>query len=65
VKLEAKVRISRSVRSIKGIIDCSEVVTPQVELNGAVGEAWIGKPPMQCRRTKLIFVVRIDDPFLD
>ncbi len=33
----------------------SEVVTPQVELDGAVGEVPILQPPMKCVRTKLIF----------
>jgi len=45
--------------------DDSEVGAPQVELNGAVGEALITNPPQQCERTKLIFDVRIDNPFLD
>ena len=45
--------------------NCSEIGTPQVELNGAVGEALVKQPPLQCVRTKLIFDVRIDDPFLD
>jgi len=45
--------------------NCGEVVTPPVELNGAVGEAIITYHPLQRPRTKLIFDVRIDDPFLD
>ena len=45
--------------------NCSEVVAPQEELNGGVGEALVTKPPLQCLRMKLIFDVRIDDPFLD
>jgi len=45
--------------------NCSEVGTPQVELDGAVGEALIQQPYMQCIRTKLIFDVRINDPLLD
>ncbi len=45
--------------------NCSEVGTPQEELNGAVGEALIKQLPMQNLRTKLIFDVRIDYPFLD
>ena len=43
----------------------SEVGSPQLELNGAVGEALVQKSPLQCPRTKLIFDVRIDNPFLD
>ena len=43
----------------------SEVGTPQVELNSAVGEALFLQPLPQRLRTKLIFDVRIDDPFLD
>ena len=35
--------------------NCSEVVALPVELNGAVGEALVLQPPMQCVRTKLIF----------
>jgi len=45
--------------------DCSEVGAPQVELDGAVGEALVLQPPLQCPRTKKFFDVRIDDPFLD
>jgi len=45
--------------------NCSEVGAPQVELDGAVGEALVLHPPLQCPRTKLIFDVRIDDPCLD
>jgi len=45
--------------------NCNEVGKPQVELDGAVGEALIEQPPLQCLRTKLIFNVGIDDPFLD
>ena len=41
-----------------------EVKTPQVELNGAMG-ALIFQPPTQHPRTKLIFDVGIDYPFLD
>jgi len=45
--------------------NCSEVGAPQVELNGAVGEALIHHPSLQYPRTKLIFDVRIDYPFFD
>ena len=45
--------------------NCSEVVTPQGELNGPVGEALIQHPPPQLPRTKLIFDVDFDDPFFD
>jgi len=45
--------------------NCNEVGAPQVELNGAVGEALILQPRPQCMRTKLIFDVRIDNRFLD
>ena len=45
--------------------NCNEVVTPQEELNGTVGEALIQQPNMQFLRTKLIFDVRIDYQFLD
>ena len=45
--------------------NCREVVTPPLELNGTVGEALIPQHPPQRQRTKLIFDVRIDDPFLD
>ena len=45
--------------------NCSEVEAPQEELDGAVEEAPIPYPRLQCQRTKLIFDVRIDDPFLD
>jgi len=43
---------------------CSEVGAPQVELDGAVVEALVLNPDRQCRRTKLILDVRIDNPFL-
>jgi len=43
----------------------SEVMTPQVELNGAVVEARILQPVMQCVRTKQIFDIVFDNPFLD
>ena len=43
----------------------SEIETPQVELDGAVGEALIAKPHLQILRTELVFDVRIDYPFLD
>ena len=43
----------------------SEIGTPQVEIDGAVREALVLQPPMQGVRTKLIFDVRIDNPFLD
>ena len=45
--------------------NCNEVGAPQVDLDGAVGEPLITNPLLQCVRTKLIFNVRIDDPFLD
>ena len=45
--------------------NCSEVGSPQVELDGAIGEALIRQPPPQCRRTKLLFDVFFDEPFLD
>ena len=45
--------------------NCSEVRKPQVEFNGAVGEAPILQPRLQRLRTKLLFDVRIDDPILD
>jgi len=45
--------------------NCSEAGASQVKLNGAVGEALIQQPPLQCPRTKLIIDVRIDDSFLD
>ena len=45
--------------------NCSEVGSPQGELNGAVGEALIQQPLLQSIRTKLMFDVRVDDPFLD
>ena len=45
--------------------NCSEVGTPQIELDGAVGEVLILQPFPEHMRTKLIFNVRIDDPFLD
>ena len=43
----------------------SEVVSPQLELNVAIGEALALQPRLQLRRTKLIFDVVFDDPFLD
>ena len=53
----------------EGLLDVlsnvSKVETPQVELDGAVGEALVLQPPLQHPRTKLIFDVRIDDPFSD
>ena len=45
--------------------NCIKVGTPQEELNGAIREALIQHPPIQCLQTKLIFDVRINDPFLD
>ena len=45
--------------------DCSEVGKPPGELNGAVREALVLQPLLQCPRTKLIFDVRIDNQFLD
>ena len=44
--------------------NCIEVGSPQVELDGAVGGALVQQPPLQRVRTKLIFDVRIDNPFL-
>ena len=43
--------------------NCSEVGAPQVELNGAVGEALILQPLPQRPRTKLLFDIEINDPF--
>ena len=43
----------------------SDVGTPQLDLNGAVGEALIPKPIPQRQCTKLIFDVRIDNRILD
>ena len=43
--------------------NCSDVGTPQVELDGAIGEALIPQNPLQCVRTKLIFNIFFDDPF--
>ena len=43
----------------------SEIGAPQVELDGAVGEALILQPSLQRLRTKLLFNVRIYDPFFD
>jgi len=70
-----KFRTTREVDSKEGRVqaeglelappNCSEFGTPQVELNGAIGEALIQQPPLQRPRTKLIFDVRIDYPFLD
>ena len=45
--------------------NCSEIGSYQVELDGAVGEALVLQPLPQVPRTKLIFDVRIDNPFLD
>ena len=45
--------------------NCSDAGEPQVELNGAVGEALFQQPVPQRLRTKLVFDVRIDNPFLD
>ena len=45
--------------------NCSEVGAPQVEIDGAMGEAPIQQPLSQCPRTKLIFDIDIDDPFLN
>jgi len=42
-----------------------EVGKPQVDLNGAVGESLVLHPRLQCIRTKLLFDVFFDDPFLD
>jgi len=46
-------------------LNCSEVVVLQLELNGAVREAFITKPVPQCPRTELIFNVFFEDAFLD
>ena len=43
----------------------SEGLSPQVELNRTVREALVQQHLRQFPRTKLIFDVRIDDPFLD
>jgi len=43
----------------------NEAGTHQIELDGAVGEILVYQPPSQCLRTRLIFDVRIDNPFLD
>ena len=45
--------------------NCSEVGAPQVELNGTVLPRGSQYPLLQRLRTKLIFVVFFDDPFLD
>ena len=64
-----EVNMKEGEAPIKGLLlpppKCSEVGTPQVELNGSVGEALIPQPPQQRIRTKLILDVRIDYPFLD
>jgi len=44
---------------------CNDVGTPQGELEGAVGDALIQQPAMQCPRTKLGFDVFFDDQFFD
>jgi len=45
--------------------NCSDAGKPQVELDGAIGEALVTKLRPQRPRTKLLFDVRIDYPFLD
>ena len=45
--------------------NCSEVGARQIELNGAVGEALIQQPQFQRYRTKLVFDIFFDDPFLN
>ena len=45
--------------------NCIEVGTSQVELNGAVGEAIVLQPYLQRLRTKLVFDVIFDYPFLN
>ena len=44
--------------------NCSEVETPPVELNGAVGEALMMQPLRQCLRTTLIFDILFNVNFL-
>ena len=64
-----EVNSKEGVASDEGLLlpptNCSEVGAPQGELNGAVGEALMQHPFQQRPRTKLIFDVGIDDPFLD
>jgi len=71
-----KLGTSREVYSKEGVAlaeglelvppNCSEVGTPLVELDGAVGEALVTKPFLQrIFGVSKFFNIRIDDPFLD
>ena len=57
--------LSKGPHDVVTQLNCSEVGTPQVELNGAVGEAIVLQTPMQVLRTKLVFNIFFEDPFFD
>ena len=63
-----EVNSKEGVAPFKGIElappESSEVRTPQVKLDGTVGEALITKPQLQSPRKKLIFDIFFDDQFL-
>ena len=64
-----EVNTQEGVAQVEGLLppptNCSEVVSPKAELNRAMGEALIPQPPLQRPQTKLVFNVRIDNPFFD
>ena len=64
-EVNSKERVAPAEGLLLAPPNCSEVGALQVELDRAVGEALILKPPLQCVRTKLIFDVRIDNQFFD
>ena len=64
-EVDSKEGLALAERLIVVPPNCSEVVAPQVELDGAVGRGPISKPPTQLPRMKLIFDVDIDDDFSD
>ena len=64
-EVDSKERVAHAEGLFVALSNISEVGSPQEELNRAIGEVLITQPAQQRPRTKLIFDVRIDNPFLD
>jgi len=64
-EVDSKERVATAEELLLPPPNYSEVGTPQVDLDRVMGEALILQPRLQRLRTKLIFDVRIDNPFFD